>query len=871
LPSTKTCFVSAKKVLMMHAMVEHTAETRDKVLCFSFEEFVLHEARRELTRAGVRIDIGSRALDVLLALVRRAGRVATKEEIIRDAWDGLRVAENNLTTQIARLRRALEDPEGRRFIQTVPAKGYRFVADVAARPLDPAGFANEELPHDTSSFIGRERELADLRTRMETRPLVTIVGTGGVGKTRIALRLASESAAADSVVLLELAHLTEPGLVAEALCRKLGVPLMAQRTPIDAAVSVLRGREMLLLLDNAEHLLGATAELASAVLRRCPRVRILVTSREALVVPGEATYRLGPFSVLPPDETLSAADALRSDAVRLFVERAADALGAYTLSDEDAPFVATICRRLDGIPLAMELAAARLRMLNPREIANRLEDLFRLLNVGSRSALARHQTLHATIEWSISLLSSAEQIVFRRLSVFADGCTLDGAVAVCAFGEIAPDSVFDLLTGLVGKSLVLADTSGPATRYRMLQTTHQFAADMRIGAREPEPRARMASYILSLFTRAEADWPTLGTDQWLALYGDDTGNFRAAVDWAFTAGEPALGVALVACAGALADEKSLHADLRRWVELALQHVTEATDSRTAATILYLRTALEKRLGAYTLPPERARAIELFRRAGDDVGLSRALRQTAMAMAMPGAMNPNVESMAREAVQKLQHLAPHKDLATALAHFGSVHFLAGDHDNARRLNEAALVMRRALGDRTGMLASSVNLAELLFLDGDAAGALRHAAEAEKEARRRNALAPLALILSNLAGYRLSDGDLRGAMRAAQEALRLSRASGQDYLAVMSLEHVAHAMALEGELETAASLLGFTDAHYRLAGQSRERQEQLGYERLASLLQARLPRDRLAALRAAGAGWSWQTADAVAMEGKEAFLS
>jgi predicted ATPase/DNA-binding winged helix-turn-helix (wHTH) protein len=851
-------------------MVERIAGSNDSLLCFSFEEFVLHEARRELTRAGVRIDIGSRALDVLLALVRRAGRVATKEEIIRDAWDGMNVAENNLTTQVARVRRALEDVEGRRFIQTVPAKGYLFVADVAAQPLEAMDHAGDELPLDGSSFIGRDRELAELRQRLGARALLTIVGTGGVGKTRIALRLATELAAADSVLLLELAPLTEPGLVAEALCRKLGMPLSTQSPPIEAAVSLLRGRDVLLLLDNAEHLLGATADLASAILRRCPRVRILVTSREALGVPGEATYWLGPLSVLPPSETLSARDAMRSDAVRLFVDRAADALGAYTLTDEDAPSVATICRRLDGIPLAMELAAARLRMLNPREIAARLEDVFRLLNIGSRSGLARHQTLYATIEWSFSLLSPEEQIVFRRLSVFADGCTLDGAIAVCAFGEIEADAVFDLLTALVGKSLVLANTSGTATRYCMLEITRQYATDKRVGAREPGLRGRMAAYMLQLFTRAETEWPTLSTDNWLAAYGNDAENFRAAVDWAFTAGKPSIGIALVACAGALADEKSLQADLRRWVEIALPHIDEAIDARTAATILYLHTALEKRLGTYTLPPERARAIVLFRQAGDDVGLSRALRQSAMAMAMPGEMNPDVEIMAREAVQRLQHLAPHKDLATALAHLGSVHFLAGDHDTARRLNEAALAMRRGLGDRTGMLASSVNLAELLFLDGDAAGALRHAAEAETEARRRHALAPLALILCNLAGYRLADGDVSGAMRAAEEALRLSRAVGQEYLAVMSLDHMAHAIATKGELETAAGLLGFTDAHYRLSGQSRERQEQLGYERLVSLLEAHLPLLRLAALREAGSRWSRQTADAAAMKGKEVFL-
>jgi non-specific serine/threonine protein kinase len=512
----------------------------------------------------------------------------------------------------------------------------------------------------------------------------------------------------------------------------------------------------------------------------------------------------------------------------------------------------------------MELVAARLRMLNPVEIAARLENVFRLLNVGSRTVMPRHQTLFATIDWSFSLLSDAEQITLRRLSVFVDGCTLDGAVAVCTCGIIAAESVFDLLARLVAKSLVIAETSGPATRYRMLETTRQYAAEKLAAAAETGHRRRMAEYLLELFSLAEMEWPTTGTDRWVTAYAVEAENFRAAVDWAFTAGDAALGVELVARAGALADEKSLHVDLRRWTDAAIPHLSPATDLRTAASILYLHTALAKRQGAQAAPPERARAIALFREAGDPVGLSRALRQTAMARAMPGAPDADALAMAEEAVALLRHLAPHKDLATAMAHLGSVHFLAGDHDAARRLNESALAMRRGLGDSTGMLASSVNLAEILFVDGDVAGALRHAAEAEAEARHRNALATLALILSNLAGYRLHDGDRAGGMRAATEALRLSRAVGQDYLAVMCLEHFALALALGGALETAAGLLGFTDAHYAASGQTRERLEQAGYERLDAILRAGLPAWRLDALHAAGRAWTQQVADAAARQ-------
>ncbi len=869
------------------------------VTCFSFGEYILHEGRRELTRDGQAVDLGGRAMDVLLALLHRAGRVVTKEEIMRDAWSGMIVAQNNLTTQMAQIRRALNDSEGRHFIQTVPARGYRFVAEVAAQtaapgavsaadsPATPADRVN--LPVETSSFIGRQRELDEIADRLRLRSLVTVVGPGGMGKTRSAFRIAAAEVPkfADGVLLLELAPLCEPELIAEALCRSLGVPPLADRSATDAAVSVLRNRNMLLVIDNAEHLLAATASLAETIMRQCPQVRLLVTSREALGVAGEAIYPLQPLSVPPAGTQPTAADAQRSEAVRLFVERAADALGSYTLSDADAPSVATICRRLDGMPLAMELAAARLRMLNAREIAARLENVFSLLNVGSRTVLARQRTLYATIDWSFSLLSPAEQIVLRRLSVFINGCTLEGAIAVCAGRGIAADQVFDLLTTLVGKSLVSPETSGPDTRYRMLETTRQFAAE-KLAAAGEDGKREMAEYLCELFNVAELEWPTTGTDRWVAAYGMEMENFRAAVDWAFSGcdavcdvrnnvcdagnnvcdagGDTALGVALVSCAGALAEEKSLQADMRRWTKSAVPHIGPTTKLRVAAAVLYLHTSLEKRLGTQAVPPERMRAIELFREAGDRVGLSRALRQTAMARAMPGTAKPEVVGMAEEAVALLRHLAPHKDLATALAHLGSVHFFAGDHDTARRLNEQALAMRRLLGDSTGMLASSVNLAEILFLDGDYAGALHYAAEAEAEARRRNALAALALILSNLAGYRLHDNDVAGATKAASEALKLSRAIGQDYLAVMCLEHFALAAALRESLDDAAQILGFTDAHYRASGQTRERLEQEGYERLEKILRSRLPAGQLAALCAAGAGLTGAAADAAALGGR-----
>jgi DNA-binding winged helix-turn-helix (wHTH) protein len=399
---------------------------------YEFAEYRLDPAQRVLTRHGAPVELGSRALDVLLALVRRHGEVATKAAIMAEVWPGTIVEDNNLTTQIASVRRVLGDNvsgEGsaHRFIVTSPGRGYRFVAEVRRVPTSgptPVGTAfdrpveaeRSNLPLQSSSFIGRQRELAELRVRLRERALVTLVGAGGVGKTRTALKLAESllDDFPDGVFLLELAPLTEDSRVAEALCRLLGVPATGDRPADEVAVAMLRRKTMLLVLDNCEHVLGGAAPLVAAILRQCPHMRILATSREALSVPGEAVFQMPTLDVPAPSATLTAEAALRSDAVRLFAERAADALGAYTLSDEDAQAVATICRRLDGVPLATELAAARLRMLKPAEIAARLENVFRLLTGGSRTALPRQQTLRATIDWSFSLLSATDPGRRRR-------------------------------------------------------------------------------------------------------------------------------------------------------------------------------------------------------------------------------------------------------------------------------------------------------------------------------------------------------------------------------------------------------------------------------------------------------------------------
>jgi predicted ATPase/DNA-binding winged helix-turn-helix (wHTH) protein len=854
---------------------------------YEFAEYRLDPGQRVLTRHGAPVELGSRAMDVLLALLRRHGEVATKAAIMADVWPGTIVEDNNLTTQIAGVRRALGEATGSaaRFIVTIPGRGYRFVAELrriptadaappataasGAAPDRPLDAERSNLPLQSSSFIGRERELAELRTRLRDRALVTLVGAGGVGKTRTALKLAESvlDEFPDGVFLLELAPLTEDSRIAEALCRLLGVPATGDRPAEQVAVAMLRRKTMLLVLDNCEHVLGGAAPLVAAILRQCPHMRILATSREALSVPGEAVFQMPTLAVPAASATLTAEAALRSDAVRLFAERAADALGAYTLSDEDAVAVATICRRLDGVPLATELAAARLRMLKPAEIAARLENVFRLLTGGSRTALPRQQTLRATIDWSFSLLSAPEQAVLRRLSVFADGCSAEGATIVAGGEGIDPEEVFDIIGALVAKSLMVADRSGRATRYRMLETTRQYAAEKLLEAGETNRFRLMAEYLRNVFRVAETAWPTQGTDEWLAAYGPETENFRAAIGWAFgTAlggGDPALGVSLVAQASAIADEMSLQPDLRRWTQAALAHVTADTPPLDAAIIVFLyNTSHQKRMGPSQAPPEQVSAIARFRELGDRVWLNRALRQTAVARAMPGAPDPEVMAMLEEAASLLRPMGPHKDLATTLAHIGVVHFLTGDHAQSRVTNEQALAMRQALGDRTGVLASTVNLAELLYLDGETSAALSFAMQAEVEARHLNSQSTLALVLCNVAGYRALGGESDAAHRAATEGLALSRAIGQTYFAILCLEHLALALAQRGDYPRAARLLGFINAHYAATGQLRERLEKSVNDRLVTTLENHLAASIRAVLHDEGARWTSEQADAMA---------
>jgi predicted ATPase/DNA-binding winged helix-turn-helix (wHTH) protein len=557
--------------------MERSGRPDGKTYCFGDYRFI--PDRQLLMFCDKPLRVGSRALDLLHLLVSRSGEVVGKDELMSFAWPNTFVHESNLKVNIAALRRALPRmASGLSCIATVNGRGYRFAAplriyggDQPQPSLDAAKASTRELP-PLPQLVGRDDIVAELSARLPQSRLVTVVGPAGVGKTTVAVAVARSllDRYRDGVCFVDLAVIGDPQLVDVTIARSLGIGGRWANT-LAGIVEALRSHEMLLVLDNCEHVLSTASAIAEHLTLALPGLHIIATSREPLRSRSESVYRLSPLPYPDEHSGESRADALIFPAVQLFVQRVDEACG-YQLDDADAPVVAAICRRLDGIALAIELAASRLPILKPTTLLVLLEHSFEPLVASSAGVPQRHQTLLATMEWSYQLLSRDEAKLLRLLSVFSASFSISDIIGVAGHIDLGIGEIATCTESLAAKSLLSVSHDAEGLRYRLLDSTRSFAAAQLDGSGEAaDARSSHARYLLRLFEQAEAEWIWRPRNEWTAFYAERTNDLRKAIDWTFgDGGQLEVGVRLTAAAVPLWDELSTVVESRRCVEQALQ-------------------------------------------------------------------------------------------------------------------------------------------------------------------------------------------------------------------------------------------------------------------------------------------------------------
>jgi predicted ATPase/class 3 adenylate cyclase len=734
-------------------------------------------------------------------------------------------------------------------------------------PLRTMGPARTNLPQQHTSFVGREAELEQVKELLRKHRLVSLVGSGGIGKTRLALQAGNELQAQfpDGAWFIDLAPLAAPDQVAEVVASIFPVAEAGSRSATEALITSLRQKQLLLILDNCEHVLSEVAPFVSGILKKCPDVTILVTSREPLSVQGEYAWRVQPLPFPEDPQQITAEQAMQYGAVRLFVERGEAALGTFAITDPIAPVVAEICKRLDGIALAIELAVPRLKILKPDELLARLKERFQLLKGGDRTALPRQQTLLAATDWSYRLLNEQEQILLRRLAVFPDTFTIDSAQGVGGDPPIDGGDVLDLVAALVDKSLVVpVVTTNAASRYKLLESTREFSLARLRESGDTGRQRRLAEYFIRTYEEAERVWDAMPDTQWYDTYEPDLDNVRATLAWAFGPdGDALLGIALVAHTRQLV-QWWRRTQRQRWFEMAGARLD---DSVPLALVGRVKLGLASCAGAHVGQrkgfEEALRAAEIFRQLGDAKNRAWALTVAADSIIRSGNAE-EAESYYQEAEALLRPLELNKQLASVLASRAVARGLvAGDTASARLLFEESLSLARSLGYRRLIDTTSIHLAELDAVDGRLDAAIARAREAEAANRDSGNERFLNVTLANLTGYFLAVGDVGSARAAGTEALRLARSHGDSFLINVVVERLALAAALSGDATLAARLAGYCNALYHLDSTARESIEQRTWLSLMSHLDAMLTPAAKDKLMAEGAAWNEEQAAAAAL--------
>lgn len=612
------------------------------------------------------------------------------------------------------------------------------------------------LPLELTSFVGREREMEEVKRLLKSNRLLTLTGPGSCGKTRLALRAAEDLTEGfeDGAWWVGLSSLADPELIPQAVALALGVRELAGRDMIETLSRHLEARTILLVLDNCEHLVETSAELAGRLLGACPELRVLATSRETLGVGGEAVFGVPPLSMPDRGSLPSAEELVRYEAARLFVERAGSAGSGFVLDECNAPAVARLCQGLDGLPLAIELAASRARVLSAQQIAERLDDRFGLLITGPRTAQSRHRTLRATVDWSHDLLPEKEKILFKRASVFAGGFSLPAAEAVCSGEGVEGHEVLDLLGGVVDRSLVVAQERGGEVRYRLLETIRQYASEKLEASEEAEAvRERHAKFFLRFAGEAEPHLNGGDRGARLGRVRAEHDNLRAALSWSLRKSEDT-GLRMAGDLFWFWFHSGYWSEGRRWLEGALAGAPARTAPRAKA--LYGAGFLAWTQGDHAAARSQLEeSVGLWRELGDGQGLAHALHILGMELLGQGE-HAAALSLAEESVRIFREGEDDFGLAISLASLGVVALNGGDHATARAILEESVAICQRIGDRWA----------------------------------------ISLALRNLGISAFREGDLRRAEALLKESLVVLRELGEKWFITRSLEHLAVVASMRG---------------------------------------------------------------------------
>ncbi len=679
------------------------------------------------------------------------------------------------------------------------------------------------LPQPVKSFVGRENDVAEIERSLRTFRLVTLIGAGGIGKTRAALEVGSKLLAdsADGVWFVDLAPIADATLVADTVARALNLPQSNNRSATDTVVGYLKRKHLLLILDNCEHVIDEARTVCAQILRHCSGVRIIATSREALAIAGDQAYRLPSLA--------------ESWAIELFTDRARSADKRFALTDENSNDVAEICRRLDGIPLAIELAAARVKILTPKQLAQRLHERFRVLTGGDRSALPRHQTMRALIDWSYDLLAQREQEIFRKVSIFVNGFTMEQAAALCEDAEIDSLHVLDALTSLVDKSLLLAEPWGEITRYGLLESTHDYASEKLAQASEYEAVAmRRSSLFADYLEKLDREYEQLLPAVWSARVEAEIENLRDALTWSFSCGDRLVGqriaVSLPRVFGEAAPAEGL-----RWVTIAIEHLTQETPKEIVAGLELARASFASVFNHFHQAYKAAgAALTIFEELDRARSVADAQRLAGRSLLYMGRVEQG-EALLREALAG-REASGSRRLGGVLGDLAVARALQEDVAGARDLFARASAAYQESADASKVTLTAATLAEAEFMAGNPEEALQLAQEAAASARNLRRSTTLAAILVNVAAYELALRRYADAREHAREALDICCDGQRDEVSLIyAVQHLATTHMLEStngsrNASRAAHLLGYVDGRLEALEITREHTELLGYTQL-----------------------------------------